>query len=460
MLLTLIAPLLFAASAAESPTPQLVVENCKFGETFAFSPAECTIDVRNAGDKRVRIARILPSNATDSISPSNASLAAGESVKLKVQVQPDLAVGLTNRMFLLDTGETKQVPTYAYAQGFVGSVLDDPRPSVNFGDIVLSGPLPTREVVLSSREAGDLRATGIVEAPEFIDAAIGKDGRTVRVAYKASAPWGARSADRIVVSLSSPQQTKTAITISANIIGAIAPEKEPFDLGVVRTDADRDYFIPLKNPSGKPFRSGSVKLEGFKGGKADLVDCAPAQAGCKRIRITGGKGVGFGPLEAMATVELPEHKQHLPIRLTATALPPGVDPAPEPEETLTDEQKRLMADPKARGANDIREILKAKVRETNAPPPAGRGPLLKWSVANEEAVYGYVIYRGDSEAGPFVRISKETIPAGTFEAGYANAYQWRDTSAVVGQTYWYSIGLINKDGTKDSLTGPQRVVAK
>ncbi|MCR6701350.1 MAG: hypothetical protein NVV68_09455 [Dokdonella sp.] len=119
-----------------------------------------------------------------------------------------------------------------------------------------------------------------------------------------------------------------------------------------------------------------------------------------------------------------------------------------------------MGDPSARGANDIREVLKAKVREIQGPPPAGRGPLLKWSVANEEAVYGYVILRGDSESGPFERVSKDTIPAGTFEEGYANAYQWRDTSAVVGQTYWYSIGLINKDGTKDSLTGPQRVVAK
>lgn len=460
MLLTFVAPLMLSAAPVDSAVSQLTVQSCQFGETFVFSPAECTIEVKNAGGKKVKVVRVLPSNPADMIDPPSLSLEPGGTAKLKIKVQPDTAVGLTSRMFLLDTGETKQVPTYAYAQGFVASVLDDPRPSVAFGDVVLGGQLPSREVTLSSREVGDLRATGIVEAPEFIDAAIGKDGRTVRVAYKASAPWGVRSADRIVVSLNSPQQTKTAIAISANIIGAIAPEKEPFDLGVVRTDADRDYFVPLRNTSGKPFRGGSVKLEGFKGGKADLVDCTPAQTGCKRIRIHGGKGAGFGPLEAIATVELPEHKQHLPIRLTAAALPPGVDPAPEPEETLTDEQKRLMADPKARGANDIREILKAKVRETNTPPPAGRGPLLKWSVANEEAVYGYVIYRGDSEAGPFVRISKETIPAGTFEAGYANAYQWRDTSAVVGQTYWYSIGLINKDGTKDSLTGPQRVVAK
>ncbi|HUD42180.1 MAG TPA: hypothetical protein VMR06_09330 [Dokdonella sp.] len=461
MLLTSLAPALLTVASAATPAPQLSVQSCQFGEVFVFSTAQCEIEVKNAGREKVRIGKILPSQPTDTIEPSSLSLAPGETAKLKAVIKPEVAVGLTNRMFLLDTGESKSVPTYAYAQGFVGSVLDDPRPTIDLGEVVIGGVLPSRQIELTSRDHGSLRATGIVESPDFVDAKLENDGRTVRVAYKASAPWGQRSDDRIVVSLDTPQQKKVAIVLNAHIVGDVAPERQPVSLGVVRTDADREYFVPLRSRSGKPFRVGKVELEAFKGAKTDVVDCSPAADGCKRIRIKGGKGIGFGPLEGMLRVELPDYGQVLPVRLTATALPPGVEPAEEPsDQAPTAEQKRLMADPKARGANDIREVLKAKVREIQGPPPAGRGPLLKWSVANEEAVYGYVILRGDSEAGPFERINRDTIPAGTFEEGYANAYQWRDTSAVVGQTYWYSIGLINKDGTKDSLTGPQRVVAK
>lgn len=461
MLLTSLVPVVLTVASAVAPAPQLSVENCQFGEVFVFSTVQCEIEVKNLGQQKVRIGKILPSQPTDTIEPSSLTLAPGETAKLKAVIKPEAAVGLTNRMFLLDTGEGKSVPTYAYAQGFVGNVLDDPRPSIDFDEVVIGGALPSRQIELTSRDHGGLRATGIVESPDFIDARIENDGRTVRVAYKASAPWGLRSDDRIVVSLDTPQQKKVAIALNAYIVGDVASERPQVSLGVVRTDADREYFVPLRSRSRKPFRVGKVELEALKDAKADVVDCSPAADGCKRIRIKGGKGIGFGPLEGVLRVELPDYGQVLPIRLTATALPPGVEPAEEPsDQAPTAEQKRLMADPTARGANDIHEVLKAKVREIQGPPPTGRGPLLKWSVANEEAVYGYVILRGDSESGPFERINKDTIPAGTFEEGYANAYQWRDTSAVTGQTYWYSIGLINKDGTKDSLTGPQRVVAK
>lgn len=461
MLLTSLFPAVLAVASAAAPAPQLSVQSCQFGEVFVFSTAQCEIEITNLGQQKVRIGKILPSQPTDTIEPSSLSLAPGETAKLKAIIRPEVAVGLTSRVFLLDTGESKSVPTYAHAQGFVGSVLDDPRPTVDLGEVVIGSALPSRQIELTSRDHSDLRGTGIVESPDFVDAKLENDGRTVRVAYKASAPWGQRLDDRVVVSLDTPQQKRVAIALNAHIVGDVATERQPVSLGVVRTDADREYFVPLRSRSGKPFRVGKIELEALKGAKADVVDCSPAADGCKRIRIQGGKGIGFGPLEGLLRVELPDFDQVLPIRLTATALPPGVEPAEEPsDQAPTAEQKRLTADPTARGANDIREVLKAKVREIQGPPPAGRGPLLKWSVANEEAVYGYVILRGDSESGPFERISKDTIPAGTFEEGYANAYQWRDTSAVAGQTYWYSIGLINKDGTKDSLTGPQRVVAK
>jgi hypothetical protein len=39
-------------------------------------------------------------------------------------------------------------------------------------------------------------------------------------------------------------------------------------------------------------------------------------------------------------------------------------------------------------------------------------------------------------------------------------YQWRDTSAEPGKTYWYSSGVVGMNGIKRQLSDPQKVVAK
>ena len=39
-------------------------------------------------------------------------------------------------------------------------------------------------------------------------------------------------------------------------------------------------------------------------------------------------------------------------------------------------------------------------------------------------------------------------------------YKWRDNTAEAGQIYWYYIGLLNKDGTKQRLSSIQKVQAK
>jgi hypothetical protein len=44
--------------------------------------------------------------------------------------------------------------------------------------------------------------------------------------------------------------------------------------------------------------------------------------------------------------------------------------------------------------------------------------------------------------------------------GITSTYAWRDDSATPGKTYWYYIGLLNRDGTKQQLSGPQAVKAK
>jgi hypothetical protein len=108
---------------------------------------------------------------------------------------------------------------------------------------------------------------------------------------------------------------------------------------------------------------------------------------------------------------------------------------------------------------NIKSALKLAVRDAQVPPPPGDGPLIKWSATNEQLVYGYAVYRADSEKGPFVRVTDHVIQTGNAD-GTGSKYQWRDNSAISGRTYWYYIGILNRDGSKQQLSTPQKVVAK
>ena len=102
----------------------------------------------------------------------------------------------------------------------------------------------------------------------------------------------------------------------------------------------------------------------------------------------------------------------------------------------------------------------AQDNDTPVDPP-GQGPLLKWQVSNENNMYGYLIYRGDGENGPFLRVNKDIVRVGDNKGdGVTSTYAWRDDSATAGKTYWYYIGMLNRDGTKQQLSGPQQVKAK
>ena len=107
----------------------------------------------------------------------------------------------------------------------------------------------------------------------------------------------------------------------------------------------------------------------------------------------------------------------------------------------------------------IGDALRAAVTQEPATPP-GNGPLLRWSVANEKPIYGYLIYRADREDGPYVRINESIVRAERAATGTVGKYAWRDNSAESGKTYWYSIGTIRNDGAREDLTSKQKVVAK
>ncbi|MDE1960563.1 MAG: hypothetical protein KGH80_03110, partial [Xanthomonadaceae bacterium] len=112
---------------------------------------------------------------------------------------------------------------------------------------------------------------------------------------------------------------------------------------------------------------------------------------------------------------------------------------------------------------DLKSALQKSTEAAPPPPvdPPGHGPLLKWQVSNENNLYGYLIYRGDGENGPFLRVNRDIVRVGEDKGdGVTSTYAWRDDSATAGKTYWYYIGMLYRDGSKQQLSGPQKVMAK
>lgn len=444
------------ASALPLPST-VVVEHCDFGERYQFERFDCSLTLKNSGEKSLRISRVTAANASDDVMPTEALLEPGKSIELKMRVAPEAASGTISRMVSFETDEAGSPNQRVYAYGFVNSILKDPVPLIDFEKVRVKGDLPARKVSLESIESDSFRITGILESPNYVDASIGPDGRTVYARIKSSVPWGAHEDDRIVVSLNSKVQKSTAIALRVQAVGDIAPLEDPALLGIVRTDESRDYFIDLENSSGREFKHGKIAIEGVAG-SADLVDCSPAAKGCKRLRLHMGKNLPMAPIKGLVTVELPDFKQTLPIRFEGMALPLGMDPVPE--EKSSDVKPTPGAPPPKSKPADVGSEIRAQVRDSNAPVPPGSGPLLKWSVADEAAVYGYYILRAEQQSGPFEKLNAETIKAEKFEPGLVNSYQWRDTSAEIGKVYWYSVGTLYRDGRKEPLTSPQKVVAK
>ena len=437
----------------------LSVGNCDFGEMHQFERTACRIPVRNSGTRAVRLTKISVLNNSDTVEPSSYVLAPGQEVVLALSVASVATSGVISRIVRIETDNEETPYVNAYAYGFVLGFLNDLETHIDYGDVVVAGELPQRKVAILDIGGNALRITNVLDVPKFISFAVSPDGLSLNLSIKPSIDWGRHSNEKILLSLGSTVQSKAQISVSINAIGDISPAKNPFPLGIIRNDRSRDFYIPLTSKSGKGFHPGSVALNGMVG-TAEIIDCDPVSVNCKRVRLSLGSELPIGPVYGKVTIDFPEQRRRLAIDLTGVALSLGIEPAHVPESVTPEVVKDGGHMVSRHQEVNIRGALRSSIKQASTAPPVGHGPLLKWAVANESKVYGYLVLRSQVESGPFEVVSKDSIRAETFEPGVANSYQWRDLLSKVGETYWYEIFLLYKDGTKERLTSPQKVIAK
>jgi len=83
----------------------------------------------------------------------------------------------------------------------------------------------------------------------------------------------------------------------------------------------------------------------------------------------------------------------------------------------------------------------------------------RWTTASEEENFGYDVYRGDNEKGPFVKLTKQPI-LGNGTTPETHKYEFADDTIDACKDYWYYVESIATNGTREKFTPVFHVPAK
>lgn len=82
---------------------------------------------------------------------------------------------------------------------------------------------------------------------------------------------------------------------------------------------------------------------------------------------------------------------------------------------------------------------------------AAQPNMIRWGTASEHGNFGYNVYRGRSENGPFTRVNDEPVPgAGTTDI--PQRYEYPDESILADTVYWYYVESISLNGDRRRIT--------
>ncbi len=443
----------------------LTITSSELGENYQFSTVTAKINLRNESDQLLKISEIAALDPSDKIiSPIPSSLAPHASAMVEVRIATRNDVGNRWHVLRVHTDEKENNEYLVRVHNFGLSVLDEVKPLVDFGVVDASAESAARSITLSSREDPAFRLLRVESVPDFLTARIEPDGKSLNIMLRKDVTWG-RHAGSVHMKIQSSVQSEVWVEVRADVHGAVVPDANPFDFGLVRQGERNESLLRLSDRTGKALRLGKVTLDGFKGNVSQRP-CLPVSISCKLLALEVSSDQATGKQLGHVLVELPEYDNRvLSIDVWGMLLKKDTKVV-----SLDELEKKRQSSPMkpTKKAVDVQAALKSAVAPerpasaaVNESIPPGTGPLLKWSVLNESGIYGYVIYRSDSEHGPSRKMDSKVIRVDSAAAEDGpSTYAWRDNSAGAGRTYWYSIATIYIDGHKQMLSSPQRVVAK
>ncbi len=423
----------------------IAVKDCSYGDVYQFTSAACTASIENRSKAPLTLT-ITPVQPDTSVDPGKITVVPLGRAEVLLRARTDDIAGDLTWTYRIDgAGDGAH---FVHASGFVSSVLDVARPSVDFGDIEPSG-LPTlRTIALGSSIDPAVRIVRVLSVPSTIQALIGPDGKSLTLELRPDAPWG--SFDEVVkLALDHRQQNQAWVHVKGRVNGPIGPPSEPYWLGEIVRQPATVLTIPLIDRDGHAFSIGTVTSGDFAATYSS-APCEPDRDGCLQIlaRVADSQPAGF--FKSTLDAELPDRKKHVLVPIWGV-----LGELPKPGEAPVVPTMQKLPVPASTGDVGITAIPPTRVQ----PDPPGSGPLLKWTAGQQDAVYGYQVLRGDSPEGPFALMQPHVIRKIDNGRGSVS-YRWRDTSAENGKAYWYYIAVLYSSGDRKPLSMPREAVAE
>lgn len=428
----------------------------EFGQTNPYARIHVDVVGINRSSDPIQVDRVLP-REPDGVAVKFKAVTVNVGGKFNVSVEAtlDSETGRIARYFdVYAKGKNEPIDGFVI-RGYADWLV---LPSVADIDFGIFEPSTRAEKVIDveTRPGVQVRLVGVDKPSAYVDAQVTADGKALRLTSRSDAPWSSFD-EKLLVTTDNALQPKVAFHLRGQSRGFVVPASDPLDFGLLREGQSAELTDVLTDVTGKPLNVGKIVAKSRASVITEVTDCAVPSPSCKNLKVRyppmNMRGVTGGTLE----VELPDYDRTLFIRFGAIGI--GKDT----------QIRDLAEDMKAREVQpeSISSVLqtsvahpKAKAQPTQMKTPEGTGPLLKWQVANEYDIYGYEIYRSDSENGNFHRISDKIIERLEGDPEVGSSYQWRDNTAAAGKTYWYYINIVFNKGKKQKFTSPQKVVAK
>jgi len=448
--------LLAANPPAPTPSGTLLAENCELGEVAPFSRAKCQAPLSNLSDHPIRVTGVRALKEGFSAAITSVVVPPHGKAYLSVAVDVGNAAGAFAYPFRIETDETGKVEHGLRVYGFALTDIDPLKPELDLGVVDLGKPMQKQSIALTSNAAADFRILKVIDKPAWVDAAIVK-GNTLEVSARKDSPLGL-SDGYVKLAIHAAKQKEAWVHIKADVHSDVVPSANPLDMGLMRFGNENKFLIRLTSRAGKDFRVGKIELQDVKGATS-ISPCIPAEKACQMVSLTVSDEQPSGTVKGRLWVDLPDQKQRLPINLWGLIVAKDFKIGTIGDPTQSDGTSSPVEG--GEKSLDVMSALKSNVASAASaelPPPSGHGPLLKWVISNGASVYGFQIFRSSFEAGPFELLTPQPIRA--TKANDALTYQWRDSTAVSGRSYWYYIGMVNMDGSKAALSKPKEIVAK
>ncbi|MDC8013857.1 hypothetical protein [Tahibacter soli] len=83
----------------------------------------------------------------------------------------------------------------------------------------------------------------------------------------------------------------------------------------------------------------------------------------------------------------------------------------------------------------------------------------RWTTASEVENFGYDVFRGDAEEGPFTKLTASPL-AGAGTTDETKKYEFRDDTIDPCKDYWYYVESISTTGVREKFTPVFKAAAK